>query len=37
LPVETAEFFLAFNLQTAEAIGLDISDEFLQQAETIIR
>ncbi len=37
LPVETAEFYLAINLKTAEAIGLDISDEILIQADTIIR
>ena len=37
LPVETAEFFSAINLKTAEAIGLDISDEVLLQADIIIR
>jgi putative ABC transport system substrate-binding protein len=37
LPVETAEFYLAINLKTAEAIGLDISDEILLQADIIIR
>lgn len=37
LPVETADFFLSINLQTAQAIGLDISDDVLQQADTIIR
>ena len=37
LPVETAEFFLGINLKTAEAIGLDIPPEILQQAEFIIR
>jgi putative ABC transport system substrate-binding protein len=37
LPVEMAEFYLAINLKTAEAIGLDISDEILLQADTIIR
>lgn len=37
LPVETAEFFLVINLQTAEAIGLYIPDEILRQADTIIR
>ncbi|MBN1815313.1 MAG: ABC transporter substrate-binding protein [Anaerolineae bacterium] len=36
LPVETAEFYLAINLKTAEAIGLDISDEILLQADIII-
>ncbi len=37
LPVETAEFFLAINLRTADAIGLEIPYEILQQAEIIIR
>jgi putative tryptophan/tyrosine transport system substrate-binding protein len=37
LPVETAEYFLNINLKTAEAIGLDISDEILRQADTVIR
>ncbi len=37
LPVETAEFYLGINLQTAEAIGLEVPYEILQQAETIIR
>lgn len=37
LPVETAEFFLVINLVTAEAIGLEVSDDMLQQAEIIIR
>jgi putative ABC transport system substrate-binding protein len=37
LPVEMAEFYLAINLKTAEAIGLDISDEILLQADIIIR
>jgi putative ABC transport system substrate-binding protein len=37
LPVETAEFFLTINLQTADALGLDIPDEILRQADTIIR
>ncbi len=37
LPVETAEFFLAINLPTADAIGLEIPREILQQAEIIIR
>jgi putative ABC transport system substrate-binding protein len=37
LPVEIAEFYLTINLQTAEIIGLDISDEVLRQADTIIR
>lgn len=37
LPIETAEFFLSINLQTAEAIGLDIPDTVLRQADNIIR
>ena len=37
LPVETAEFFLGINLQTAGTIGIDVPDEILQQADTIIR
>ena len=37
LPVETSEFFLTINLRTAEAIGLDIPDEILEQADVIIR
>ncbi|MBN1220635.1 MAG: ABC transporter substrate-binding protein [Anaerolineae bacterium] len=37
LPVETAEFFLAINLKTAAAIGLDIPDEILLQADVIVR
>lgn len=37
LPVETPELFLSINLKTAQAIGLDIPDEILRQAATIIR
>jgi putative ABC transport system substrate-binding protein len=37
LPVETAEFFLTINLKTAKALGLDIPDEILRQADTVIR
>jgi putative ABC transport system substrate-binding protein len=37
LPVETAEFFLTINLKTADAIGIDIPNEILIQADTIIR
>lgn len=37
LPVETAEVFLKINLQTAATIGLDIPDDILRQADTIIR
>jgi putative tryptophan/tyrosine transport system substrate-binding protein len=37
LPVETAQFFSAINLKTAQAIGLDIPDAILSQANIIIR
>ena len=37
LPVEDTESFLAVNLVTAEAIGLHVSDEILQQADIILR
>ncbi len=37
LPVETAEFFLAINLEAADIIGLQIPYSILQQAEIIIR
>jgi putative tryptophan/tyrosine transport system substrate-binding protein len=37
LPVETAEYFSAINLKTAQAIGLDIPDAILRQANIIIR
>ena len=37
LPIEMAEFYLAINLKTAETIGLNIPDEILLQADTIIR
>jgi putative ABC transport system substrate-binding protein len=37
LPVETAEFFMAINLQTADAIGLEIPYSILEQAKIIIR
>jgi putative tryptophan/tyrosine transport system substrate-binding protein len=37
LPVETAEYFLDINLQTARAIGLNIPDEILRQAATVVR
>jgi putative ABC transport system substrate-binding protein len=36
LPVETAEFYLGINLITADAIGIEISYDFLQTAEVII-
>jgi putative ABC transport system substrate-binding protein len=37
LPVETAEFFLSINLKTAKAIGLNIPDATLAQANTVLR
>jgi len=37
LPVETAQFFSAINLKIAQAIGLDIPDATLRQANVIIR
>ncbi len=37
LPVETAEFFSAINLKTAKAIGLEIPDTTLRQANIIVR
>jgi putative ABC transport system substrate-binding protein len=37
LPVENAEFFLAINLKTAQAIGVDVPSDILRQASTIIR
>jgi len=37
LPVETGELFMTINLKTAKAIGLEIPDNILQQADTIIR
>lgn len=37
LPVETPEFFLVLNLETAATIGLEIPDDVLRQADTIIR
>ena len=37
LPVEPAEFYLSVNLATAEKIGIEISDEILEQATLIIR
>jgi putative ABC transport system substrate-binding protein len=37
MPIETAEFFLTINLRTAEAIGLDISDGYIRQADHIVR
>lgn len=37
LPVETAEFFLGLNLQTAQALEITIPDDILAQAAHIIR
>ncbi|GAB4580473.1 MAG: ABC transporter substrate-binding protein [Anaerolineales bacterium] len=37
IPVETAEFFLSINLQTAKAIQLTVPEEILRAADTIIR
>jgi putative ABC transport system substrate-binding protein len=36
-PIETAEFFLTINLQTAERIGLAIPDVYIRQADQIVR
>lgn len=37
LPVENTDYFLGINLKTAQAIGIDISDDILHVADTIIR
>ncbi len=37
LPVETAEFFLSINLQTAKSLHLSIPEEILRAADNIIR
>ena len=37
LPVETPKFFLGINLRTAAAIGINIPDDILQQANEIVR
>ena len=37
LPVETGEYFLNINLKTASALGIDIPDEILRQADTVVR
>jgi len=36
LPVQTAEFFLSINLQTAEEMGLTVPDRVLQRATYIV-
>ena len=37
LPVQTAEFFLVINLESAARIGLELSEDSLRQADVIIR
>ena len=37
LPVETAESYLALNLKSAEAIGLELPDHVLRQAAEVVR
>jgi putative ABC transport system substrate-binding protein len=37
LPVETAEHFLRIDLRTATAVGLDVPDEILRQADVVVR
>jgi len=37
LPVETIDFLMTVNLKTAAVIGIDIPDDILRQADTIIR
>lgn len=37
LPVETSEFYLGINLPAVEAIGLEIADDVLRQADDIVR
>ena len=37
LPVQTAEFYLGINLQTAQAIDLEVPYGILQRAHTIVR
>ena len=37
IPAETAEYFLGINLKTANALGIDIRDDLLRQADFIER
>ena len=37
LPVEMADYFTAINLQIAQAIGLNVPDDIVRQANTVIR
>lgn len=37
MPVETANFYLTINVAAANRIGLDISEEILQQADVILQ
>ncbi|RJR19240.1 MAG: hypothetical protein C4581_05075 [Nitrospiraceae bacterium] len=37
LPVETTEYFLGINLQTATTVGITVPDSILQQASFIVR
>ena len=37
LPIERPEYFLTVNLKTAQAIGVEIPDDVLEAAHTIIR
>ena len=37
IPVEVTDFFLGINLKTADTIGIDISEDILHVADTIVR
>jgi ABC-type uncharacterized transport system substrate-binding protein len=37
LPIEQPEFFMTVNLKTAQAIGVEIPEDVLEAAHTIIR
>jgi putative ABC transport system substrate-binding protein len=37
LAIEAPEYYLSINLKTAEAIGLNIPDEIVRQASTVVR